>query len=217
MGRRTTEGEVSLISSALVETGHPYLGPLGPGVDLSAAERAVADLLVALGQDTDNPGLADTPRRVAASFAEMLEPKPFRLTTFPNEGYDEMVVARDITFNSLCMHHMLPFKGVAHVAYLPDDRIVGLSKLARVVEMFARRLQVQEALTTQIANCLQQQLAPKGVGVVLEAEHMCMTLRGVQKPGTMTVTSALLGKMREDPRTRQEFLSLIHGSHATTG
>jgi GTP cyclohydrolase IA len=206
-----------LISSAVAEAGHRYLGPLGPAVDLAAAERAVADLLVSLGQDPTDPGLADTPRRVAAAYAEMLEPKPFRLTTFPNEGYDEMVVARDITFNSLCMHHMLPFKGVAHVAYLPDDRIVGLSKLARVVEMFARRLQVQEALTTQIANCLQEQLAPKGVGVVIEAEHMCMTLRGVQKPGTMTVTSALLGKMREDPRTRQEFLTLIHGSRASGG
>lgn len=206
-----------MISSAVAEAGHRYLGPLGPAVDLAAAERAVADLLVSLGQDPTDPGLADTPRRVAAAYAEMLEPKPFRLTTFPNEGYDEMVVARDITFNSLCMHHMLPFKGVAHVAYLPDDRIVGLSKLARVVEMFARRLQVQEALTTQIANCLQEQLAPKGVGVVIEAEHMCMTLRGVQKPGTMTVTSALLGKMREDPRTRQEFLTLIHGSRASGG
>lgn len=206
-----------MIDAALIESGHRFLGDLGPAVDLQAAEQAVADLLAALGQDpSGHPGLADTPRRVAASLAEMLEPKPFRLTTFPNEGYDEMVVARDIPFNSLCMHHLLPFKGVAHVAYLPDSRIVGLSKLARVVEMFARRLQVQEALTTQIAECLEQNLAPKGVGVVLEAEHMCMTLRGVQKPGTMTVTSALLGKMREDPRTRQEFLTLIHGGHAPT-
>ena len=204
-----------MISSAVVEAGHRYLGNLAPEVDLPAAEQAVRDLLIALGQDpSSRPGLEDTPRRVAASFAEMLEPKPFKLTTFPNEGYDEMVVAREIPFNSLCMHHLLPFKGVAHVAYLPDNRIVGLSKLARVVEMFSRRLQVQEALTTQIANCLEANLAPKGVGVVLEAEHMCMTLRGVQKPGTMTVTSALLGKMREDPRTRQEFLSLIHGSYA---
>jgi GTP cyclohydrolase IA len=202
-----------LIGTSVLESAHAELGPLGPAIDLAAAQRAVADLLVALGQDpVTTPGLLDTPRRVAASFAEMLEPKPFRFTTFPNEGYDEMVVARDITFNSLCMHHMLPFKGVAHVAYIPDERIVGLSKLARVVEMFSRKLQVQEALTTEIAECLQEHLAPKGVGVVLEAEHMCMTLRGVQKPGTMTVTSALLGKMREDPRTRQEFLSLIHGS-----
>lgn len=204
----------TMIDRALIEieSGHRFLGGLRPDVDIPAAERAVADLLAALGQDPSrHPGLADTPRRVAAALTEMLEPKPFQLTTFPNEGYDEMVVARNIPFNSLCMHHMLPFTGVAHVAYLPDDRIVGLSKLARVVEMFSRKLQVQEALTTQVAECLQENLAPKGVGVVLEAEHMCMTLRGVQKPGTMTVTSALLGKMREDPRTRQEFLSLIHG------
>lgn len=200
------------MTGSMVQAGDLSLTPLGPGIDIAAAEQAVQDLLLALGQDPlTDPGLVDTPRRVAAAYAEMLEPTPFQLTTFPNEGYDEMVVAREIPFNSLCMHHMLPFIGVAHVAYIPDERIVGLSKLARVVEMFARRLQIQEGLTTQIANCLQDNLAPKGVGVVIEAEHMCMTLRGVQKPGTRTVTSALLGKMREDARTRQEFLSLIHG------
>jgi GTP cyclohydrolase IA len=154
-------------------------------------------------------GLADTPRRVAAAFAELLTPPPFSPTTFPNsEGYDELVVARSIPFASLCQHHLLPFVGVAHVGYLPAERILGLSKLARVVELFARRLQLQERLTTQVADWLQAQLAPKGVGVVLEAEHLCMTLRGVQATGARTVTSALHGRLRDDPRSRQEFLAL---------
>jgi GTP cyclohydrolase I len=180
-----------------------------PSIDLEAAERAAADLLVALGADLEDEGLRDTPRRVAAAYAELLTPKPFNLTTFPNEeGYDELVLARDIPFHSLCMHHMLPFHGVAHVAYLPGDRIIGLSKLARVVELFARDLQVQERLTVQVADWLQTHLAPKGVGVVIEAEHLCMSLRGVQKPGSRTVTSALHGLVREDSRTRQEFLAL---------
>jgi GTP cyclohydrolase I len=138
-----------------------------------------------------------------------LTPQPFRATTFANEeGYDELVLVKAIPFHSLCMHHMLPFHGVAHIGYLPDERIVGLSKLARVVELFARDLQVQERLTTQIADWIDDQLAPKGVGVVLEAEHLCMSLRGVQKFGATTVTSALLGQVRDDPRTRQEFLAL---------
>ena len=126
-------------------------------------------------------------------------------------GHDELVVVRDIPFHSLCMHHLLPFHGVAHVAYLPGERIIGLSKLARVVELFARDLQLQERLTMQVAECLQRQLRPKGVGVVIEAEHMCMSLRGVQKAGTHTTTSALLGLMRDDARTRSEFLSLVTG------
>lgn len=146
---------------------------------------------------------------MAAAYAELLTPEPFALTTFPNEeGYDELVIARSIPFHSLCEHHLLPFHGVAHVAYLPGERIIGLSKLARVVDLFARGLQVQERLTTQVAAWLDEQLAPKGVGVVLEAEHLCMTLRGVQKPGALTVTSALRGLVRDDPRTRQEFLAL---------
>jgi GTP cyclohydrolase IA len=143
------------------------------------------------------------------AYLELLTPQPFRATTFDNEdGYDELVLVREIPFHSLCMHHMLPFHGLAHVAYLPGERIVGLSKLARVVEMFARDLQVQERLTTQIADWIEEELQPKGVGVVLEAEHLCMSLRGVQKFGATTVTSALLGQVRDDPRTRQEFLSL---------
>src|SRR6476661_2170434 len=161
----------------------------GVDIDLTAAERAVADLLVALGQDPDSDHLQDTPRRVASAYAEMLTPRAFNLTTFPNdEGYDELVIARDIPFHSLCEHHMLPFKGVAHVAYLPGQRILGLSKLARVVELFARGLQVQERLTKQVADWLQEQLRPRGVGVVIEAEHMCMSMRGVQASGSVTVT-----------------------------
>jgi GTP cyclohydrolase I len=182
-------------------------------VDLAAAERAARELLVALGADLEAAGLRETPRRVASAYAELLTPEPFAMTTFPNdEGYDELVVVRDIPFQSLCMHHLLPFHGVAHVAYLPAERIIGLSKLARVVEHFARDLQVQERLTTQVAACIQEELKPKGVGVVLEAEHLCMSLRGVQKVGARTVTSALHGLVRDDPRTREEFLSLTGGS-----
>ena len=181
----------------------------GARIDLRAAERAVADLLVALGQNPDDEHTRDTPRRVAAAYAEMLTPRPFNPTTFPNdEGYDELVLARDIPFHSLCQHHMLTFKGVAHVGYLPGERIVGLSKLARVVELFARDLQVQERLTKQVADWLQAQAQPKGVGVVLEAEHLCMSLRGVQATGSRTVTSALHGLLRTDPRSRAEFFAL---------
>jgi GTP cyclohydrolase I len=181
-------------------------------VDLAAAQRAAEDLLVALGADVASPGLRDTPRRVAAAYAELLTPEPFSLTTFPNEeGYDELVLVRDIRFQSVCMHHLLPFRGVAHVAYLPAERIIGLSKLARVVERFARDLQVQERLTKQVAACIDDELQPKGVGVVVEAEHLCMSLRGVQKAGARTVTSALHGLVRDDPRTRGEFLSLTGG------
>lgn len=178
-------------------------------VDLSAAERAVADLLVALGKDPASEHLSDTPRRVARSFAELLTPREFDLTTFPNdEGYDELVLAKCIPLQSLCEHHLLPFHGIAHVGYLPGQRILGLSKLARVVELFARDLQVQERLTQQVANGLQEHLAPKGVGVVIEAEHLCMSLRGVRATGSRTVTSALHGLLREDARSRQEFFAL---------
>ena len=181
----------------------------GRRIDPQAAERAAAELLVALGADMADEGLRETPRRMAAALAELLTPQPFRPTTFPNDGgYDELVVARSIPFHSLCMHHLLPFHGVAHIGYLPGERILGLSKFARVVELFARDLQVQERMTKQIADWLQQRLAPKGVGVVLEAEHLCMSLRGVQKFGAKTATSALHGLVRDDPRTRQEFLAL---------
>jgi GTP cyclohydrolase I len=181
-------------------------------VDIERAEKAARDLLEALGADLADEGVRDTPRRVAAAYAELLTPEPFDMTTFPNEeGYDELVVVRDIPFHSLCMHHLLPFHGTATVAYIPGERIIGLSKLARVVDLFARDLQVQERLTTQVAAWLEQRLQPKGVGVVLEAEHMCMSLRGVQKPGARTTTSALHGLIREDARTRAEFLALAEG------
>src|SRR5215217_160846 len=150
------------------------VAPVPEPIDLARAKAAAADLLEALGCDLTNESVRDTPRRMAGALAELLTPQPFRATTFPNdEGYDELVVARDIPFHSLCEHHLLPFQGVAHVGYLPGRRIVGLSKLARVVDMYARRLQVQERLTSQIAGWLERRLAPKGVGVVLEAEHMC--------------------------------------------
>ncbi|TDW23592.1 GTP cyclohydrolase I FolE [Kribbella kalugense] len=178
-------------------------------IDLPAAERAVADLLVALGRDPESAHLADTPRRVANAYAEMLTPREFELTTFPNdEGYDELVLAKDIPVQSLCEHHLLPFTGVAHVGYLPGDRILGLSKLARVVELFARDFQVQERLTKQVADWLQDHLDPKGVGVVIEAEHQCMSLRGVRAIGSRTVTSSLHGILRENPSSRQEFFAL---------
>jgi GTP cyclohydrolase I len=178
-------------------------------IDHAGVQRAARDLLSALGADADADALQETPRRVADAYTELLTPQPFRATTFPNdEGYDELIVARAIPFHSLCMHHLLPFQGVAHIGYLPGELIIGLSKLGRVVELFARDLQIQEGLTTQIADWLERELRPKGVGVVLEAEHLCMSLRGVQKLGANTVTSALRGLIRDDPRTRQEFLAL---------
>lgn len=180
-----------------------------PTVDLSAAERAATDLLRALGIDTDGESLRETPARMARAYAELFSAPAFELTTFANdEGYDELVLARDIPFRSVCEHHLLPFTGVAHVGYLPGARILGLSKLARVVVYFSSRPQVQERLTKQIATWLDEQLAPKGVGVVIEAEHSCMTLRGVRASGSSTVTSTLLGTLREDPRSRQEFFAL---------
>jgi GTP cyclohydrolase I len=178
-------------------------------VDVPAAEQAVADLLRALGRDPESPHLAETPRRVAASYAELLTAPQFDLTTFPNdEGYDELVLATDIPVQSLCEHHLLPFSGVAHIGYLPGDRILGLSKLVRVLDLFARDLQVQERLTQQVADWLQDNLAPRGVGVVIEAEHLCMSLRGVRARGARTTTSALHGVLREDARSRQEFFAL---------
>jgi GTP cyclohydrolase IA len=199
------------------ESGVEELVLIGPGrdngnrrqIDRDAVERAAADLLRALGRDVDSEPLEETPRRVADAYSELLTPQPFRATTFANDdGYDELIVARAIPFHSLCMHHLLPFHGVAHVGYLPGERIIGLSKLGRVVEYFSRDLQIQERLTTQVAGWLERELEPKGVGVVLEAEHLCMSLRGVQKLGAKTVTSALRGLVRDDARTRQEFLAL---------
>jgi GTP cyclohydrolase I len=162
--------------------------------------------------------MADTPRRMVGAYLEMLTPRSIDLTTFDNdEGSDELVLARGIPVQALCEHHLLPFVGVAHVGYLPRDRILGLSKLARVVELFARRPQVQERLTKQVADWLDDQLSPRGVGVVIEAEHSCMTLRGVRAADTTTITSTLLGTLREDPRSRAEFLALTTGAPRGVG
>lgn len=180
-----------------------------PVPDLDAAEEAAAAFLEALGISTLGEQLRDTPGRMARAYAEMFTPKPFEATTFPNdEGYDELVLVRDIPFRSVCEHHLLPFTGTACVGYLPGDRILGLSKLARVVEYFAARPQVQERLTKQVADWLTDHLRPRAVGVVLRAEHTCMTLRGVHATGSTTVTSTLLGTLRADAASRQEFFAL---------
>ncbi len=181
-------------------------------MDLAAAEKAAADRLVALGVPLDSDHMVDTPRRMAHAYAEMLSVDGFDFTTFPNtEGYDELVLVEDIPVRSICEHHMLPFVGVAHVGYLPADRIVGLSKLARVVRFFSQRPQTQERLTKQVAEHVWDRLNPRGVGVVIEAEHTCMSHRGVLVPGSRTVTSALLGVTRDNPASRAEFLELVHG------
>lgn len=179
------------------------------------AEEAVRVLLRWAGEDPAREGLLDTPGRVARAYREFFsgyeqDPEEVLAKTFEEtEGYDEMVTLRDIDLKSHCEHHMVPFLGKAHVAYLPDKRIVGLSKLARVVDIFARRLQVQERLTVQIAEAIDRVLRPRGVAVVIEAEHQCMTMRGVRKPGTFTVTSRMTGSFRTDPATRREFLGMI--------
>jgi len=178
-------------------------------IDVDAASVAARALIEALGMDPSEPGLRRTPERIARAYAELLTPREFALTTFDNdEDYDELVVATDIPFTSVCEHHLLPFTGTAVVGYLPKDRIVGLSKLARVVDAFARRPQVQERMTKQIADWLDDLLAPRGVGVVLTAEHSCMTVRGVRARGSSTVTSAHTGLIRSDARTREEFFAL---------
>jgi len=189
--------------------------PRRAGRNPADAERAAAEFLTALGLDLTSPGLSQTPARMARAYAELLTPRAFDLTTFDNEeGYDELVLARSIPIRSVCEHHLLPFVGVAHVGYLPGDRILGLSKLARVVELFAHGAQVQERLTKQVADWLDQQLRPRGVGVVIEAEHLCMSLRGVQATGARTTTSTLHGALRDDGRSRAEFFALAGlGTH----
>ncbi len=178
--------------------------------DLSRTEAAVKELLASLGADLSLEDVEETPRRVAAMYRELLTPAAFTFTTFENTaGYDELVLVRDIPFVSLCAHHLLPFTGHAHVAYVPGARIVGLSKLARVVKHFAAALQVQERLTKQVADLIQSELRPKGVGVVIEAEHQCMTIRGVQATGTQTVTSTMYGLLRTNLASREEFLALV--------
>jgi GTP cyclohydrolase I len=184
--------------------------------DSARAEAAIRELLIAIGEDPDREGLINTPARVARAYRESfegLQQDPTEvLTTVFDEGHDEMVLVRDISFASFCEHHLLPFMGTASVGYIPNDagEITGLSKLGRLVEVFARRPQVQERLTTQIADALEQNLNPRGVIVVVQAEHLCMSIRGVRKPGALTVTSAVRGQFRTSVATRSEALSLIH-------
>lgn len=193
--------------------GHGWVGSAAPdtddGPDLEAATRAAGQFLAALGVPTGQDGLRETPARMARAYAELFESRPFRLTTFPNdEGYDSLVLARSIPFRTVCEHHLLPFSGTAYVGYLPGERLLGLSKLARVVAHFAARPQTQERLTRQVADCLQERLHPRGVGVALEAEHSCMTMRGIRALGSSTVTSTLLGALRADPAAGARFFSL---------
>ncbi len=190
-------------------------------VDLPRIERAVREILLAVGEDPDREGLLKTPNRVARAYTELMaglhdDPKRHLKTVF-HERYDEIVLLRDIEFHSLCEHHLLPFTGRAHVAYLPDGKVVGLSKLARLVEGFARRPQVQERLTTQIADALMAELAPRGAACVLEATHTCMTIRGAAKPGSTMVTSALRGTFKSNASTRAEVLSLMYGGRPGKG
>jgi len=183
-------------------------------VDLPAIERAVRTILTAVGEDPDRPGLKDTPRRVARMYKEMFaglhtDPARHLHVTFPEE-YDEIVLVRDISFTSMCEHHLLPFSGVAHVAYIPNGRVTGLSKLARVVEEVARRPQVQERMTAEIADMIERELQTSGVAVVVKAEHSCMSIRGIRKPGSQTVTSALRGVFKTNQSSRAEVISLIN-------
>jgi GTP cyclohydrolase IA len=199
--------------AAAISRWRPRVTHQRPDADPEAAEQAAAALLTALGLDLTDDGLAETPRRMAHALIEMTSGADFELTTFPNEDdYDELVLVRDIRVQSVCEHHMLPFVGVAHVGYIPGERIVGLSKLARMVELHARRPQTQERLTKCIADHLSTALSPQGVGVVVEAEHTCMGLRGARTPGARTTTSALFGQLRDDPRTRAEFLALTRST-----
>lgn len=187
------------------------------GPDLERIKAAVVELLGAIGEDPSRDGLTDTPRRIAEMYAEVFG----GMTTDPSEhlnvvfevAHDEMVILRNIPFYSMCEHHFLPFHGEAHVGYIPDGRIVGISKLARVVEGFARRPQVQEKLTSQVAEAIMAVLKPDGVAVVIEAEHLCVTMRGAKKPGSRLVTSAMRGDFKQSAVTRAEFLSLVHGHH----
>ena len=185
-------------------------------VDVERVTAAIAELLDAIGEDIDREGLRDTPRRVAGMYEELFtgidaDPARHLRVTFES-GHDEMVMVRDIPFTSLCEHHLMPFMGVAHIAYVPGEsgRITGLSKLARLVEGFARRLQVQERMTVDIADAIEKELQPRGALVVIEAEHLCMSMRGVRKPGTSTVTSSVRGTFRTDPSTRAEALEFVH-------
>ncbi|MHC4455653.1 MAG: GTP cyclohydrolase I FolE [Planctomycetota bacterium] len=186
-------------------------------VDIKRIEKAVKEILTAVGEDTEREGLKRTPTRVAEMYAELLggvrqDPKEHLSSVF-KESYDEIVLLRDIPFYSICEHHLMPFIGKAHVAYLPSGAVLGVSKLARIVDCFARRLQSQERLTYKIADFIMNSLKPQGVAVVLEASHSCMTIRGIKKPGSMMVTSAVCGIFKSDPKSRSEIMSLMHNSN----
>lgn len=185
------------------------LDPLMTGmVDRAGAERAVADLLHALGQDPTDPHLLDTPRRVTEAYLELLTPKAHRWTVFPNEdGYEDLVVVKDVPFQSVCAHHLLPFQGTARIGYVPGERLIGLSKLARGLDLFARSLQIQERLTVQVVDWLQSTLQPRGAAVLLEAEHLCMSLRGVHAAGTTTSTTANRGVLAQPGPLRDRFFA----------
>lgn len=172
-------------------------------------EQAVKTLLEGIGEDPNREGLFDTPKRYVKFLKQFTNPEPFNFTTFSNEGNDEMVIVKDIPFYSMCEHHLAPFFGTGHIAYIPGERIVGLSKIPRTLDKYARKPQNQERITKEVAAFLMEQLKPKGVAVVLQARHLCVEMRGVEKPGTVTVTSAMLGCFKEEINTRQEFLNLI--------
>ncbi|MGY1615158.1 GTP cyclohydrolase I FolE [Geodermatophilus sp. SYSU D00691] len=201
----------------MTEDRHGGIGSAVRGVDRPRAEAAVRELLIAVGEDPDRPGLKDTPARVARAYTEIFaglwqDPGEVLATTF-DEDHDELVLVKDIPMYSTCEHHLVPFHGIAHIGYIPGDdgRVTGLSKLARLVEVYARRPQVQERMTSQIADALSDVLKPRGVLVVIEAEHLCMAMRGIRKPGSRTVTSAVRGIFRENPATRSEAMSLVLG------
>ena len=214
LGSLAAEDDGEPTESAL-DAGHTGHDGAARQVDHARIERAVREILLAVGEDPDREGLRETPARVARMYAELfgglhLDPRR-HLKKFFTERYDEVVLVRDISFQSTCEHHLLPFLGKAHVAYLPGPRIIGLSKLARVVEEVARRPQVQERMTEQIANLLVEELQAKGVAVIIEAEHTCMTIRGVRKPGALCITSAMKGHFRTGSSTRAELMTLIYG------
>ncbi len=207
--------ETSLVGSLAGEQDETVAPPQPGGVDLPRIERAVREILAAVGEDPDREGLVETPARVARMYAELFrglhdEPR-VHLQKFFTEKYDELVLVRDISFNSMCEHHLLPFMGVAHVGYIPNGRVIGLSKLARVVEVVSKRPQVQERMTEEIANLLIEELDVKGVAVVVEATHTCMTIRGIRKPGSLCVTSAMKGQFRANLSSRSEVMTLIYG------
>jgi GTP cyclohydrolase IA len=207
--------EIADLGSLAGEQDAPAARPAPTPVDEERIARAVREILAAVGEDPGREGLRDTPARVARMYAELFaglhEDPRIHLKKFFTEAYDELVLVRDISFNSMCEHHMLPFMGQAHIGYVPDGRVIGLSKLARVVEVVARRPQVQERMTETIANLLTEELHAKGVAVVIEATHTCMTIRGIRKPGSLCVTSAMKGIFRSNLSSRSEVMNLIYG------